>query len=421
MSIEENQKNQLDLFIGAHGLDPVGHFFISESLRHIGDEALLPEVEFMVYYGGGGSKSHFNMWNPVFEQQKKRFLSVFRSAVDWWKNREHHNVIPIAGFPQIEILMERLPNLKAVLYPANNGSNCQVVRQNDLQHIFIGHGDSNKSSSANKVFRLYDEVWVAGEAHLERFKSEQFNISGVDFKIIGQPWMRPTLENIHSNKNEAMNWCYLPTWKGNVPSQHYSSFDSFSELYEKAFSKLPISSMGVIKPHPWTELEFLKSIEQYLQKNSENFGNAAQAQAIANQPSITLAAPSMSIGDVLSQNPKFVVCDVSAAVTECLFWNVPIMLFDPSLPSLPTQKIREMYPGCYLFKNAEELNSLLVDVILKGNDTLSSAREDMLAYTVDIAKTKNGAIFQELDRISRTCHTENPDQELRVLSNAQGF
>ena len=80
-----------------------------------------------------------------------------------------------------------------------------------------------------------------------------------------------------------------------------------------------------------------------------------------------------------------------------------------------------MYPGCYLFKNAEELNSLLVEVILKGNDTLSSAREDMLAYTVDIAKTKNGAIFQELDRISRTCHTENPDQELRVLSNAQGF
>ena len=55
MSIEENQKNQLDLIIGAHGLDPVGHFFISESLRHIGDEALLPEVEFMVYYGGGGS------------------------------------------------------------------------------------------------------------------------------------------------------------------------------------------------------------------------------------------------------------------------------------------------------------------------------------------------------------------------------
>ena len=45
----------------------------------------------------------------------------------------------------------------------------------------------------------------------------------------------------------------------------------------------------------------------------------------------------------------------------------------------------------------------------------------MLAYTVDIKKTKNGAIFQELDRISRTCHTGNPDQELRVLSNAQGF
>ena len=73
MSIEENQKNQLDLIIDAHGLDPVGHFFISESLRHIGDEALLPEVEFLIHYGGGGSEGHFNMWNPVFEQQKERF------------------------------------------------------------------------------------------------------------------------------------------------------------------------------------------------------------------------------------------------------------------------------------------------------------------------------------------------------------
>ena len=137
MSIEENQKNQLDLITGAHGLDPVGHFFISESLRHIGEEAPLPDVEFVVHYGGAGVEGHFNMWNPVFVQQKERFLSIFRSAEDWWENREHHNVIPIAGFAQIEILIERLPNLKAVLYPANNGSNCQVVRQNDLQHIFI--------------------------------------------------------------------------------------------------------------------------------------------------------------------------------------------------------------------------------------------------------------------------------------------
>ena len=78
MSIEENQKNQLDLIIDAHGLDPVGHFFISESLRHIGDEALLPEVEFLIHYGGAGVEGHFNMWNPVFDQQKERFLSVFR-------------------------------------------------------------------------------------------------------------------------------------------------------------------------------------------------------------------------------------------------------------------------------------------------------------------------------------------------------
>ena len=149
MSIEENQKNQLDLIIDAHGLDPVGHFFISESLRHIGDEALLPEVEFLIHYGGAGVEGHFNMWNPVFDQQKERFLSIFRGANDWWKFRDHHNVIPVA------VASNRNPNgeaskLKAVLYPANYGSNHQWVQQNELQHIHIGHGDSNKSAAPIK-------------------------------------------------------------------------------------------------------------------------------------------------------------------------------------------------------------------------------------------------------------------------------
>ena len=130
--------------------------------------------------------------------------------------------------------------------------------------------------------------------------------------------------------------------------------------------------------------------------HGQNLVNAVQAQPTANQPLISLAPSSISIGDALTQNPTFVVCDISAAVTECLYLNVPIMLFDPSLPSLPTQKIREMYPGCYLFKNAEELNSLLVEVILKV--TIRCLRQERACLHIQsiLRKQKTVRFFRNL-------------------------
>tara|TARA_X000000950_G_scaffold282457_1_gene381322 strand:+ start:214 stop:1485 length:1272 start_codon:yes stop_codon:yes gene_type:complete len=402
MSTNEQQNAGLDLLLQAHGLDPIGHFFISESLRHIQEEEKLHNVEFVVFYGGGGSESHFKMWNPVFEQQKERFISIFRSKDAWRPVRDNENVIPIAALPQIEIFFDRLPNLKAVFYPANNGTNCEVIRQNHLQHIFIGHGDSNKSASANKVFRLYDEVWVAGKAHIDRFSSVNIDVSGFEFKIIGQPWMKSALEKHQSNENESMYWCYLPTWKGNTPSQHYSSLGYFEEFYETAFRKLPVNFTGLIKPHPWTEHEVLSSVDDYLHKNDQSvIEKGADRISLEAAPApMSMLEADISISEALANGPKFVVCDISAAVTECLLWDVPMFLFNPSLPSLPERELNELYPGCYIFSNADELSRLLEDVILNGNDTKFLTRRQMVAYTVDIEKTKNNAVFQELDRIS---------------------
>ena len=402
MSTNEQQNAGLDLLLHAHGLDPIGHFFISESLRHIQDEEKLHSVEFVVFYGGGGSKGHFNMWNPVFEQQKDRFLSIFRGTRDWWEIREHENVVPIAAHAQIEILLDRLPNLKAVLYPGNYNTNLHALRQSHLQHIFIGHGDSNKSSSAHKVFRVYDEVWVAGQAHVDRFLTMPFDVSGFNFRVVGQPWMKETLENLLSDAESSIDWCYFPTWKGSTSSQHYSSLDKFEEFHVSAFQQLPVNFRGLIKPHPLIQDEELLSLSGLVQNNAVPTIDADAGHNATKRDDgfLSLSPADMSISQAFSRGPKFVVCDISAAVTECLFLNVPIFLFNPSNQELPEQKIRDLYPGCYIFKDAEELKRLLTDVILQDNDTLSSAREEMLAYTVDIEKTKNNAVFQELDRIS---------------------
>ena len=114
MSIEENQKNQLDLIIDAHGLDPVGHFFISESLRHIGEEAPLPDVEFVVHYGELGLRVT-SICGTQYLCNKKSVFYRFSEALMIGGNLEIITTSFGCWVPQIEILMERLPNLKAVL------------------------------------------------------------------------------------------------------------------------------------------------------------------------------------------------------------------------------------------------------------------------------------------------------------------
>jgi hypothetical protein len=163
--------------------------FHAVALNELGRTTALPEVEYVVYYGEKQSIPHYEMWNPVFAARPNAYLSVFRYSSSWWRVKQDPKIYPISSINQIEPLFARMPNLKAVFYPANNGINMQAVRNNDLTHVFLGHGDSNKASSANKVFRLYDHVWVAGQAHIDRFARVTGNYSALEFRIVGQPWM----------------------------------------------------------------------------------------------------------------------------------------------------------------------------------------------------------------------------------------
>lgn len=70
----------------------------------------------------------------------------------------------------VEEAIKLLPDAVNVFYPSSTGNNIHLVRFNHLNHIFIGHGDSDKQSSAHKALRLYDEIWTAGQAHIDRFK-----------------------------------------------------------------------------------------------------------------------------------------------------------------------------------------------------------------------------------------------------------
>ena len=367
-------------------------------------DTVLPDVEHVVYYGEKNAVSHYDMRNPVFAKRPGSYVSIFRFSASWWEVNEDPDVYPISQMDQIEPLFARMPNLKAVFYPANNGVNMQAVRNTDLTHVFLGHGDSNKASSANKCFRLYDEVWVAGQAHRDRFDRVSGDFSGVKFPIIGQPWMRDWLKKLPTyDVAERNQWGYFPTWRGYYANTNYSSLDLTRKVAAEAQACLGENAAGFLKLHPWSAPADVKSVSRIVADDQASRQSALDEGDDSGARKVGLHVPDQStqLRDILKKPLRFVICDISAAVTECLFINVPVFLYYPQPPALVAEDFEEQNAFCYLYRNADELRALLKRVITDGDDYLANEREQAMNNRVDLERTKDGQFYKELDRLPK--------------------
>lgn len=380
-------------------------FFHAVAHNEMARTTTLPEVEYVVYYGEKQSQSHYDMWNPVFAKRPNSYVSIFRFTASWWPVNEDPNIYPISSINQIEPLFARMPNLKAVFYPANNGVNMQAVRNNDLTHVFLGHGDSNKASSANKVFRLYDHVWVAGQAHMDRFKRVTGNYSALEFRVVGQPWMSDWLNALPAyTSDERMSWGYFPTWRGYYKNTNYSSLDHTKDITAAAQACLGKAGAGFLKLHPWSAEDDVAAVEDVVlngAKRPEPDEDGNQPEITSAKTRLTLPDHATQLRDILQKPLRFVICDISAAVTECLYINVPIFLYHPRPPALLADDFEAQNAFCYLYRDVDELRALLKRVITDGDDYLADKRVEAMNYFVDLEKTKNGQFYEELDRLPK--------------------
>lgn len=351
----------------------------------------LPDIEYLVYYGDGKSDSHFRMWDPVFKRADKKYASVFRSAGAWYRSTPADNCFPLNKISQVEPFLDRLPNLKAIFYPANNGTNLQMVRNGEYTHVFLGHGDSGKSSSAHKGFRLYDEVWVAGDAHIDRFDRVPGNYCSIEFRKIGQPWLSEFLVALEAAREKRKlahekprNIGYFPTWSGYYTYANFSSIlqmdwitEELSAFQPESFDKL------YTKLHPWTSDSDKASFKK-VSKNCkwiENFD------------------PEAPLHEAFLKDISLCICDNSSSITESLYLDVPILVYlAPEAEYEPD--FQEVLNFCYFFSNAEELRAHLTNIFDKNQDPLAKTRKEKLNYIVDLEAMRNDQFGKELERLS---------------------
>jgi CDP-glycerol glycerophosphotransferase (TagB/SpsB family) len=252
---------------------------------------------------------------------------------------------------------------RVCLYPANAFKNTQMMRQTQLKHIFINHGESDKIVNQSRFVRAYDKLYLAGPMAKDRLLQSGVNIGVDQVAYVGRP---QTSIFIKPAAAKTMNILYAPTWEGFDKQSNYSSVGMALEIVKAIRDETQYKCL--FKPHPLTgtvsrELGIeLKAIEKYLDQESGAFirsGNILE---------------SMNDCDLL-------ITDISSVMNDFLCTRKPYIVVNPS--NMEPELFCERYPtvkGAYILNDADGLSELIREIA--DSDPKRFDRERVTSYSL---------------------------------------
>lgn len=328
--------------------------------------------------GMAAGPNHLNIWLPILMSFRINFLLIIRDPKLYtWvtKNYPTVDVVFAKTAGNVGDVVAMTDEVALALYSSSTGNNIHLVRFEEIKHCFIGHGDSEKASSAHKALRMFDEIWVASQAHIDRFYNKSFNTKGLDFLKIGRPTLIEALKKSETPWNERgeMKILYLPTWEGSNYKNDYTSVRMARQLLEIASKVAPTHA----KLHPNTGsrdktiLNAEKLIDSSFKHNSK----------------ISVIPSTVPLLDVYC-NYNIFICDISSVVTECLALNAPIFLYYPKNIEIEMAASNMSFEDyCYVFSNLDELEKML-DRLISGDDYKKEARKKAVDYFIGVKESK---------------------------------
>ena len=138
-----------------------------------------------------------------------------------------------------------------VFYLFNAQSNCRMVANRELVHVFVTHGESNKVSSIKPIIRIYDYIVCAGLMGINRYLKHQIfyedDVSRNRLIMMGNTFIGQN-NYLFDNKGSIL---YAPTWEGGIPDENYCSMGSMDVFVKllRYLSKHSTSTL-IVQPHP---------------------------------------------------------------------------------------------------------------------------------------------------------------------------
>ncbi len=212
-------------------------------------EQLKPE--FVFYFSAPmGSEYHVTMWLPYMERMGRPYLVVMR------EREAFRQISALASVPMVlcesvaEVDNIVVPTLRAAFYANNGMKNVHMVRFNQLTHVQLLHGDSDKASSYNPVTAMFDKIYVAGQAGIDRYAANNVYIDPEKFVIVGRPQVS-TIATATGPIREVTRptVLYATTWSGLYADADYSSVANGPKIVAELLRR---GCTVIFRPHPLT-------------------------------------------------------------------------------------------------------------------------------------------------------------------------
>jgi len=343
-----------------------------DSEVHAAIEAIAPK--FLVHFSAPpGSEYQIMMWLPYLDQIGDPYVIVLREmhplpAIAQATDR------PIVVAPSIANLEHMLVDSMTTVFYVNNGmKNTHCVRFGHMTHVQLLHGDSDKASSYNPISAMYDRVYVAGQAGVDRYHKHGVRIPTAHFRLVGRPQVAGVeITNQPISAVPQPTVLYAPTWTGNSSDVNYSSL-GIGEAIVKGLLARGITV--ILRPHPYTtrnpaSAQQLARLEAMLTADAASTGRQHRFGKVS--------TVDMSLLDCINAADAMIT-DVSAVASDWLYSEKPFASTDMQNEG---ERYVETFPlsrAAYIVDHKGSNVAEVLDEML-GTDPLASVRREMKTY-----------------------------------------
>ncbi|MCG5452017.1 CDP-glycerol glycerophosphotransferase family protein [Micromonospora hortensis] len=280
------------------------------------------QPEFLLYFSAPpGSEYQVTMWLPYLQRIGRPFLVVLREP-EFLAPIAAATDAPVVYCPTLGAMDEALvPSLRAAFYVNHGAKNSHCVRFTQLTHIQLHHGDSDKAPSANPVSGIFDRIFVAGQAAIDRYARAGVQIPTDKFVVVG----RPQVESIEVRPEPARGLAhptvlYTPTWTGHHADADYCSLPVAESLLRRLLER---GATVILRAHPYTtqnpaSARQLGRLTELLVADRARTGRQHVVGAAARELNLTECVNS---ADAL-------VSDVSGVISDFLYSGKPYAVTD---------------------------------------------------------------------------------------------
>jgi hypothetical protein len=345
---------------------------------------------FVVYHSAPkNSEYQVTMWLPYLEKIGKPFFVLLREP-DGLAPIAAATGQPVVYCPTIAALDDAMvPSVQTAFYVNNGMKNTHLVRFHELTHIQLLHGDSDKPPSYNPVTGMFDRIFVAGQAAIDRYAHKGVVIPPEKFRIVGRPQVasiEPARGRIWDLTDKVV--LYAPTWTGYFNDTNYCSLPVAEPLLREL---LEHKATVILRAHPYTS------------KNRQSVAQLAKLEAMLAEDQATsgrqhiwgaAADTDMSIVECFNRSDAL-VADVSSVVSDYLFSGKPFAITDITGDGDAFADNFPLAKAAYVLKS-DMSNAADVMTSLLETDPADEVRQSMRAYYLgDFPKESYEEVFVE--------------------------